>query len=85
VQVKLSSKGQVVLPKIARSKYGLKAGDSMELVMKKDEMKLVPSKPKKRKGRIVKDPVTGMACLTFGPGAPTITSEMVNKLLEDFP
>ena len=85
MKIKLSSKGQVVLPLAARNKYQLKAGDTLRLVLKEDQMTLVPNKPKKRKGKIVIDPVTGMAALTFGPGAPVITSEMVNKLLEDFP
>ena len=85
MRIKLSSKGQVVLPAAVRSKYGLKTGDSLEVFLKEGQITLVPERPKKRKGRIVKDPITGMATLTFGPGAPIITSEMVNKLLEDFP
>jgi AbrB family looped-hinge helix DNA binding protein len=85
VKITLSSKGQFVLPLAARNKYGLKAGDSIDLILKKDEMKLVPARPKRRKARIIKDPITGMAVLTCGPGAPVITSEMVNKALEDFP
>lgn len=85
MQIKLSTKGQVVLPLAARNKYHLKTGDTLQLLLKEDQMTLVPKKTKKRKGKIVLDPVTGMAALTFGPGAPIITSEMVNKLLEDFP
>jgi len=53
--------------------------------LKETEFTVVPAKPKKRKGRIVTDPITGLPCLTFGPGAPKITKEMVDKLLEDFP
>jgi len=85
VQIKLSSKGQVVLPVAARNKYHLKAGDIIQLLLKENEMTLVPKKSKKRKGKIVIDPVTGLPCLTFGRGAPKITKEMVDKLLEDFP
>jgi len=85
VQIKLSTKGQVVLPLVARNKYHLKAGDTMQLLLKEDQMTLVPKKPKKRKGRIVIDPKTGMAAVTLGPGAPVITSEWVAKMLEDFP
>jgi AbrB family looped-hinge helix DNA binding protein len=85
MRTNLSSKGQVVLPAAVRDKYGLKAGDSFEILLKKGQITLVPEKPKRRKGRLVKDPITGMAALTFGPGAPVITSEMVNKLLEDSP
>jgi AbrB family looped-hinge helix DNA binding protein len=85
VQIKVSSKGQVVLPLVARNKYHIKTGDTLQFLMKEDQMTLVPKKPKKRKGRIVIDPKTGMAAVTFGPGAPVITSEWVAKMLEDFP
>ena len=85
MKITLSSKGQVVLPVAVRTKYHLKAGDSLELLMKDGEFTLVPAKTKKRKGRIVKNPITGLPAVTFGPGAPIITNEMVAKLLEDFP
>jgi AbrB family looped-hinge helix DNA binding protein len=85
VKIKLSTKGQVVLPIALRAKYHLKAGDSLHVRMKDEDFTLVPPKTKKRKGRIVKDPITGLPCVTFGPGAPVITKEMVDKLLEDFP
>ncbi len=85
MQIKLSSKGQVVLPLAARNKYHLKPGDTLQLVLKENQMTLVPKKPKKRKGKIIKDPITGMPALTFGPGAPKITSEWVAKMMEDFP
>ena len=86
MKVKVSSKGQVVLPIAARSKYRIEAGDQLELVLKKDEMRLVPvQKKRKFKARIIKDPITGLPALTLGPGAPVITTEMVKKLLEDFP
>jgi len=85
MKLTLSSKGQVVLPVAVRTKYQLKAGDSLELLMKEKEFTLVPSATKKRKGRIVKNPITGLPCVTFGPGAPVITNEMVAKLLEEFP
>ena len=85
MQIKVSSKGQVVLPLAARNKYQIKAGDTLQLVLKEDQMTLVPKKPKKRKWKFIKDPITGMTAVTLGPGAPVITCEMVNKLLEDFP
>ena len=79
------AKARSFLPLAARNKYHLKAGDTIQLLLKEDEMTLVPRKLKKRKGKIVIDPTTGMAALTFGPGTPIITSEMVHKFLEDFP
>ena len=85
MQIKVSSKGQVVLPLVARNKYHIKTGDTLQFLMKEDQMTLVPEKPRKRKGRIVKDPITGMDVLTMGPGAPKITSKWIAKMLEDFP
>jgi AbrB family looped-hinge helix DNA binding protein len=85
VQIKVSSKGQVVLPLAARNKYQIKAGDTIQLVLKEDQMTLVPKKQKKRKWKMVKDPVTGRESVTFGPGAPIITHSEIRKLLEDFP
>ena len=81
----MSSKGQVVLPEAVRTRYQIQVGDPLEIVMERDRVILVPPKRKKRKGRIVIDPITGMAAVTFGPGAPVITSEWVAKMLEDFP
>ena len=81
----MSSKGQVVLPEAVRFRYQIQVGDPLEIVMEKDRVILVPPKRKKRKGRIVIDPKTGMAAVTLGPGAPVITSEWVAKMLEDFP
>jgi AbrB family looped-hinge helix DNA binding protein len=85
MQLKVSSKGQVVLPIGFRNKFGIKEGDKLEAKANGSGLLLVPQKRKKRKGKIVKDPITGMPVLTFGPGAPIITCEMVDKLLEDFP
>jgi AbrB family looped-hinge helix DNA binding protein len=85
VQIKLSTKGQIVLPITVRTELRLKPGEPLEVAVEGERIVLTPRKRVKRKGRIVKDPVTGMPVLTFGPGAPIITSEMVNKLLEDFP
>jgi AbrB family looped-hinge helix DNA binding protein len=81
----MSSKGQVVLPVAVRNELRIKPGDPLEVTVEGGNVVLTPMRRTKRKGRIVKDPVTGMPVLTFGPGAPIITNEMVAKLLEDFP
>jgi AbrB family looped-hinge helix DNA binding protein len=85
MQTKVSSKGQVVLPIAIRNKLRIKEGDPLEAKIEGDHILLIPRKGIKRKGRIIKDPITGLPVLTFGPGAPKITGEMVEKLLEDFP
>lgn len=86
MKLKLSTKGQVVIPQAARAKYQLEPGDQLNFVMEDDGMRLVPPrKRRKHKMRLIKDPITGMTVATGGPGAPMITTEMVKKLLEDFP
>ena len=73
------------MPLAVRNKYLLKEGDSLTLSLKEDSITLVPEKKKRFKPKMIKDPVTGMVSFTFGPGAPVITCEMIDKLMEDFP
>jgi AbrB family looped-hinge helix DNA binding protein len=85
MQTKVSAKGQVVLPKPIRQMMGLRAGDPLEARIEGDRIVLIPSKKRSRKGRIIKDPATGLPVLTAGAGAPKITSAEVKALLADFP
>lgn len=85
MQTKLSSKGQVVLPHRLRRKLGLRTGDALDAHIEGSRIILTPRGKRRRKGRIIRDPVTGMVALTFGPGAPILTSKRVRELLSDFP
>ena len=82
---KLSTKGQVVLPQALRRKLDLRPGDTLETKIEGGRIVLVPTKKRRRKGRIVTDPITGLPMLTAGPGAPVLTSEQVAEILADFP
>lgn len=82
---KLSTKGQVVLPQAIRPKMHLRAGDQLEARIEGERIVLIPSKKRSRKGRIIKDPLTGLPVLTAGPGAPKLTSKQVAEILADFP
>ncbi|WP_297506116.1 AbrB/MazE/SpoVT family DNA-binding domain-containing protein [Thermococcus sp.] len=42
--VKVSSKGQIVLPKAIREKFGIKEGDELEILDFGDEIVIVPVK-----------------------------------------
>ncbi|WP_456397088.1 AbrB/MazE/SpoVT family DNA-binding domain-containing protein [Thermococcus sp.] len=42
--VKVSSKGQIVLPKAIREKFGIKEGDELEVLDFGDEIVIVPVK-----------------------------------------
>ena len=44
VMVKVSSKGQIVLPKAIREKFGIKEGDELEVIDFGDEIVIVPVK-----------------------------------------
>jgi AbrB family looped-hinge helix DNA binding protein len=81
----MSTKGQVVLPSRIRAKLGLQPGDQFDTDIEAGRIVLTPKKRRRRKARIVVDPRTKLAVLTFGPGAPVLTSKQVNDILADFP
>jgi AbrB family looped-hinge helix DNA binding protein len=85
VTTKISTKGQVVLPQAIRRKMNLRAGDRLEARIEGERIVLIPSKKRSRRGRIIKDPLTGLPVLSAGPGAPKLTSKQVAEILADFP
>jgi len=85
VNTRVSTKGQVVLPQAIRKKMNLRAGDDLEARVEGERIVLIPKNKRSRKGRIIKDPLTGLPVLTAGPGAPKLTSEQVAEILADFP
>ncbi len=85
MQTKLSTKGQVVLPGPIRRKLGLQPGDSLDAKVESGSILLTPRKKRKRKAKIVIDPISGLPVLDAGPGAPVLTSEQVREILDEFP
>lgn len=85
METKISTKGQVVLPKPLRAKLGLRAGDPLDVRLEGGAIVLRPRRPRRRKLKIVVDPRTGLAVLAARPGAPKLTSEQVAQALADFP
>jgi AbrB family looped-hinge helix DNA binding protein len=85
METKISTKGQVVLPSRLREKLGLRPGDALEVKLEGDSIVLRPRRPKLRKARIIKDPISGFPVLTAGKNAPRLTNEQVQALLADFP
>ena len=85
MNTRLSTKGQVVLPQAIRKKMSLRAGDDLEARVEGERIVLIPKKKRSRRGRIIKDPLTGLPVLTAGPGAPKLTSKQVAEILADFP
>lgn len=85
METKISTKGQVVLPRPLREKLGLRPGDALDVRMEGDAIVLRPRRGRRRKAKIITDPRTGFAVLTAGPGAPKLTSKQVKEMLSDFP
>jgi looped-hinge helix DNA binding domain, AbrB family len=85
METTISTKGSVQLPGMIRRRLGLKPGDSLDADIEDGNIVLKPSKRKKYKSRIVKDPITGMSVLTIEYGEPILTNEMVGETLADFP
>jgi AbrB family looped-hinge helix DNA binding protein len=86
MQTKVSTKGQIVLPGPLRRRLGIRAGDSLDVVIEKDRIVLTaPKKRARSTARIIKDPITGFPVIDVGPDAPVLTSKMVRELLVDFP
>jgi AbrB family looped-hinge helix DNA binding protein len=85
VKTKLSTKGQVVIPRAVREKLQLRAGDTLETSLDGGRIVLVPVRKRKLKWRITRSRLTGLPVLTAGRNAPQITNEQVAEILADFP
>ena len=85
MQTKVSTKWQVVLPSAFRQKLGLRPGDALDAKLEGGSIVLTPKRGRRRKARIITDPITGLPVLTLVPGAPVLTSEQVRVILADFP
>jgi len=82
---KLSTKGQIVLPKGVRRRMDLRPGDQFETRIEGGRIVLVAKKKRAKIARLVKDPLTGLPMLSAGKNAPILTSEQVAEILSDFP
>jgi AbrB family looped-hinge helix DNA binding protein len=85
METRLSTKGQVVLPKLIRRKLDLRPGDPLDAKLEGKSIVLTPCSPRVRKGKIVRDKVTGLPILTSGKNAPVLTSRQVRDILANFP
>jgi AbrB family looped-hinge helix DNA binding protein len=85
MQIKLSTKGQIVVPQRIRRKLNLQPGDSLEATLERQRIVLTPRGSRPRRARIIRDPVTGLPVLTAGPNAAKLTSAQVREVLADFP
>ena len=85
MQTRISTKGQIVLPRLIRRKLGLRPGDQLETTVKDGNIVLKPRHQRLPKAAIIRDPLTGLPVLSAGPDAPPLTSEQVEEMLSTFP
>ena len=83
MQTELSAKGELLLPADLLARYGLRAGATVVLEPRDDEIALRPVGAQLSKARLVRQ--GDDALLEAPPGAPPMTPENVKRMLEDWP
>jgi AbrB family looped-hinge helix DNA binding protein len=81
----LSSKGQVVLPRMIRSKLHLAPGTKLICEVEGDSVVLTPEQAQRHVREYVTDKTTGLRVTKASNNSEPVTTEMINKLLEDYP
>jgi AbrB family looped-hinge helix DNA binding protein len=81
----LSSKGQVVLPRLVRSKLHLAPGTKFHCSIQGDSVVLTPEQPLRGASEHVIDARTGLRVTKRSTHAESVTTDMVKALLEDYP
>ncbi len=81
----LSSKGQVVLPRLVRNKLHLTPGTRLVCVIQGDSVVLTPENPPRCAREYVTDRLTGLRVTKAPNGFEPVTTEMIKTLLEDYP
>jgi len=82
--VTLSSKGQVVLPKQARTRLQLHPGTKFVCTVDGDSIILTLEPRSRERPRLILDPATGLR-ITKSPPEVKVSSEDVRAALADFP
>ena len=81
----LSSKGQVVLPRLVRAKLQLVPGAKLICEIQGDSVILTPEHPAASHKEYVTDQLTGLRVTKHSGNSEMVTSEMIKALLVDFP
>ncbi len=85
ISTTLSSKGQVVLPRLVRSKLHLAPGTKFICEIQGDSVLLTPQKRNEFVREYITDPLTGLRVTKAAVGMEPVTSDMIKALLEDYP
>ena len=81
----LSSKGQVVLPRLVRNKLHLMPGAKLLCEIQGDSVILTPEQPRRFVREYVTDPDTGLRVTKALEDVEPVTTETIKALLEDYP
>jgi len=81
----LSSKGQVVLPRLVRSKLHLAPGTKLVCEIQGDSVVLTPEHPVRVDREHVIDALTGLRVTRRSANNEPVTTQMVNRLLAECP
>jgi bifunctional DNA-binding transcriptional regulator/antitoxin component of YhaV-PrlF toxin-antitoxin module len=85
METKLSTKGQLVVPRLARQKLGLRAGTRLECRIAKGSLIFTPKAERQGKTRLERDAETGLMITRGSDPSFVVTSEQVRAALADFP
>lgn len=85
MELKLSTKGQIVLAGAIRRSLGLEPGDVLDAKVRAGSVVLTPRKIRRSKTKLRVDPLTGLPVLSAGTGAPRLTGKQVREILAEFP
>jgi AbrB family looped-hinge helix DNA binding protein len=85
MELKLSTKGQIVLAGAIRRRLGLQPGDTLDARVHAGRVVLTPRKTRFGKVRLLVDPATGLPVLSAGASAPRLSSKQVREILAEFP
>jgi AbrB family looped-hinge helix DNA binding protein len=81
---KLSSKGQIVLPKLVRTRLHWRPGTKFVCKVEGDSLVLTPENPVTGRPKLVIDAKSGLR-ITKSPAQTKVTSKDVHAAMLDFP
>jgi len=85
MELKLSTKGQIVLAGAIRRRLGLQPGDLLDAKVQDGRVVLPPQKTRFSNATLRVDPLTGLSVLSAGAGAPRLSSKQVREIVAEFP
>lgn len=74
-----------MLPSRVRRKLGIEPGDSLAVRIERGKIVLSTKGRRPRKARLTTSRRTGLPVIDAGPEAAQVTSEMVERLLDELP